>query len=194
LPDCGLARELAGDADPASLGAVCTGTPYAESGSLEACPKSGHFSLPATRRAMRALLARWTREAPVAWNRDAARHGLPVRYRFSFVEEGEVSPGRADITLPLSLTCGRTPYFASLRSGWSTPILAHEVGHFLGLLDEYEALSGISRFYPKKAFAGAEISRMGLSMREDTRFLPIHHYLVLRRYFCAEPRPGAALP
>lgn len=194
LPDCGLARELAGEADLASVGAVCTGTPYADSGSLSACPGSGTFSLPATRRNLRALLARWSREAPVAWNRDAARHGLGVRYRFSFVEASEVSPGRADIALPLSLTCGRTPYFASLRSGWSTPILAHEVGHVLGLLDEYEALSGLSPLYPKKAFAGAEISRMALSMREDTRFLPIHHYLVLRRAFCAEPRPTRPLP
>lgn len=194
LPDCGLARELAGPADLASIGAVCAGTPYADAGSLEACPGSGTFSVPATRAAMRALLARWSREAPVAWNRDAARHGLPVRYRFAFTEAAEVAPRQADLALPLSLTCGRTPYFASLRSGWSTPILAHEVGHVLGLLDEYEALSGLSRLYPKKAFAGAEASRMALSMREDTRFLPIHHYLVLRRYFCPEPRAEGPLP
>jgi hypothetical protein len=74
-----------------------------------------------------------------------------------------------------------------MRTGWSLPVVAHEVGHLLGLLDEYEALSGIVRCYPKTPFRGAEISRMGLSMREDTRLLPIHHYLVLRRFFCAEP-------
>jgi hypothetical protein len=51
--------------------------------------------------------------------------------------------------------------------------------------------SGIVGFYPKTPFAGAEVSRMGLSMRERTRVLPLHHYLVLRRYFCPEPR---ALP
>ena len=42
--------------------------------------------------------------------------------------------------------------------------------------------------YPKTPFPGAEISRMGLSMREDSIVLPLHHYLVLRRYLCAEPR------
>ena len=27
-------------------------------------------------------------------------------------------------------------------------------------------------------------------MREGTRVLPLHHYLIVRRYFCAEPRGG----
>jgi hypothetical protein len=27
-------------------------------------------------------------------------------------------------------------------------------------------------------------------MREETRVLPLHHYLVLRRAFCPEPRCG----
>jgi hypothetical protein len=192
LPDCGLARELAGErGDVAAIGAVCRGTPYAATRSLEVCPPSGVFTLPATRKAMRALLARWSREAPVYWNRDAAAFGLPVHYRFSFVDaEDEAAAARADIRLPLSLTCGRTPYFASFRSGWSLPIVAHEVGHVLGLLDEYETWSGITKLYPKTPFPGAEVSRMGLSMREDTRVLPLHHYLVLRRWFCADP--GAA--
>ena len=61
------------------------------------------------------------------------------------------------------------------------------MGHLLGLLDEYEMLSGIVGFYPKAPFEGAERSRMGLSMREGTELLPMHHYLVLRRYFCPEP-------
>ena len=60
------------------------------------------------------------------------------------------------------------------------------MGHFLGLLDEYETFSGM--FYPKTPFPGAEVSRMGLSMREGARVLPVHHYLVLRRWFCPPPR------
>jgi hypothetical protein len=28
---------------------------------------------------------------------------------------------------------------------------------------------------------------MGESRREGSRVLPLHHYLVLRRYFCPEP-------
>jgi hypothetical protein len=191
LPDCVLGRALAGGGDLAAAGARCEGTPYAASGSLEACPASGTFTVPATRRAMRALLDRWSREAPAYWDRDAAAFGLPVRYRFRFEDAEEVAPGRADLRVPLSLTCGRTPYFASFRSGWSLPIVAHEVGHVLGLLDEYETFSGITRLYPKKPFPGAEVSRMGLSMREETKVLPLHHYLVLRRYFCPEPRGSA---
>ncbi len=188
-PDCDLAREQAGaGGDLAAVGAVCAGTPYSASPSLDACPGSGTFTLPGTRGSMAALLRRWSRDAAAYWNRDAAAFGLPVRYRFTFEPSGAVLPGFADLRVPLARTCGRTPYFSSFRSGWSLPIVAHEVGHVLGLLDEYEAFSGLVPCYPKTPFPGAEVSRMGLSMREGTLALPLHHYLVLRRYFCEEPR------
>ncbi|AKT40022.1 uncharacterized protein CMC5_041750 [Chondromyces crocatus] len=185
LPDCGLQEEPG--AREAML--VCRGTPYARSGSTDACPGSGEFAARATPEVISALLARWSREAERYWNRDAAAFGLPITYDFEFVlaSEARARGLRVDLDVPLSATCGRTPYFSAMRSGWSLPVVAHEVGHVMGLLDEYESLSGIVAFYPKTPFAGAEISRMGLSMREHTRVLPLHHYLVLRRYFCSEP-------
>lgn len=181
LPDCALRAELDGPV-------VCSGIPYAASGSMDACPGSGTFRAPVTRRNVDALLRRWSREAERYWQRDADAFHLPITYDFQIVVAGsEAVSGRAEVRLPLWPTCGRTPYFAALRSGWSLPVLAHEIGHFLGLLDEYEPLSGITRAYPKTPFPGAEVSRMGLSMREGTRVLPLHHYLVLRRYLCPEP-------
>ncbi|WP_437640664.1 hypothetical protein [Sorangium sp. So ce854] len=182
LPDCGLAAALGG-------AIACRGTPYSRAGSTDACPGSGEFSASATPAAIRALLARWSAEVEGYWNRDARAFGLPVRYDFDFVlaDEARGRSLRVDLSVPLSPTCGRTPYFSAMRAGWSLPVLAHEVGHVLGLLDEYEALSGIVGCYPKTPFPGAEISRMGLSMREQTRLLPVHHYLVLRRFFCREP-------
>ena len=113
-----------------------------------------------------------------------------MRYDFTSSPPADEIPGRADLAVPLSRTCGRTPYFSAFRSGWSLPIVAHEVGHVLGLLDEYETFSGLIPAYPKTPFPGAEVSRMGLSMREETLILPLHHYLVLRRAFCPEPRHG----
>ena len=109
-------------------------------------------------RAVAALLRRWSVEAERYWNRDAEAFGVPVRYDFDFVTIAEATSRglRIDIEMPLSPTCGRTPYFSAMRSGWSLPIIAHEVGHVLGLLDEYEAFSGLVGFYPKTPFPGAK--------------------------------------
>jgi len=180
LPDCSLRASLEGPVE-------CTGVPFHQAHGVDACPDSGTFRARATPRNVAALLEQWSSEAERYWNRDASRFGIPVQYDFDFVEAPEGQWVDADATLPLQPTCGRTPYFKSLRAGWSLPVLAHEVGHWLGLLDEYEMFSGIVGFYPKTPFPGAELSRMGLSMKAHTLVLPLHHYLVLRRYFCPEP-------
>jgi hypothetical protein len=187
LPDCGLAGVLTGDV-------VCEGVPYEADPGVEACPGSGRFEAEASRHNLRALVARWSEEAEGYYNRDAARYGLPIHYDFHFSLQGDTARAPVDWRMPLWNSCGRTPYFTALRSGWSIPIVAHEVGHFLGLLDEYEALSGITSLYPKTPFLGSEGSRMGLSMKTDTRIYPLHHYLVLRRYHCEEPRTRNKMP
>jgi hypothetical protein len=178
LPDCTMGAELdeptacAEDAERAS--------------SLEVCPRHPRGFARATDRTVTALLRRYSREVATYWSRDAHAQGLPIDYEFRFERAHDADPTRVDMTLPLATTCGRTPYFSSLRSGWSLPIVAHEMGHVLGLLDEYETFSGM--LYRKTPFPGAEVSRMGLSMREGTKVLPVHHYLVLRRWFCRTPR------
>lgn len=177
LPDCALGEALEGPV-------VCEGVAYEDAPGLEACPESGRFEAPATRRNLELLLARWSTEIEAYYNRDAERYDLPVRYDFSFFLADRPTAAPVDLVLSLRPTCGRTPYFVAMRSGWSISVLAHEVGHYLGLLDEYEALSGITSLYPKTPFAGSEKSRMGVSMKRDTRLLPIHHYLVLRPIHC----------
>lgn len=181
LPDCAL-RQTLGDA------VSCSGLPYEQDPGVDACPGSGTFRTSASREHQIELLRRWSRDVDAYYNRDAERYNLPVRYDFEFRLTDEAPAGETDLRIALSSTCGRTPYFVALRSGWSIPILAHEMGHFLGLLDEYEALSGISSLYPKTPFSGSENSRMGLSMKTDTRLYPFHHYLVLRRWHCDPER------
>ena len=166
---------------------VCEGTAYQDDPGVDACPESGRFQAPASRAHLRALLTRWSTEAEGYYNRDARHFGLPVRYDFELSLADEPANAPIDVRMPLWLSCGRTPYFSAFRSGWSIPVVAHELGHFLGLLDEYEALSGIFPFYPKTPFEGSEGSRMGLSMKSHTRVMPMHHYLVLRRFHCDEP-------
>jgi hypothetical protein len=182
LPDCALRGRLIGEL-------VCEGVPYERAPGVEACPESGRFEASAGWHNMRALMARWSREAERYYNRDARYFGLPVRYDFQFflADDSAAVAEPVDLRAPLWMSCGRTPYFIAFRTGWSIPIVAHEVGHYLGLLDEYEPLSGVFSFYPKTPLSGSEDSRMGLSMKTHTRLLPIHHYLVLRRYHCPEP-------
>lgn len=182
LPDCELRDELEGPVH-------CEGIPYPDAPGTEACPESGRFEARASRHNLRALLAHWSTVAEHYYNRDAEYFALPVQYDFEYflADDAARAAEPVDLRMPLWLSCGRTPYFLAMRTGWSAPIVAHETGHFMGLLDEYEMLSGMSSLYPKTPFAGAEQSRMGLSMKRDTRVLPLHHYLVLRRYHCAEP-------
>ncbi|MEM1029465.1 MAG: hypothetical protein AAF928_21405 [Myxococcota bacterium] len=186
LPDCALEDQLEGKV-------VCEGTPYMEAEGREACPDSGRFEAPASPENVKRLLAYWSREVASYFNRDAAHYGLPVRYAFTFFAPrlgppDGVAPPPVDTRMPLANGCARRPYFEALRVGWSTAVLAHEVAHFLGLLDEYETLSGI--FYEKTPFVGSEDSRMGLSMKPETRLLPFHHYLILRWTHCSPPRRG----
>ncbi|HEU5074202.1 MAG TPA: hypothetical protein VFU02_08515 [Polyangiaceae bacterium] len=181
LPDCSLEALLEGPVQ-------CSGRPYSQSPTRDICPEGGSFSAPVTRKNVRVLLAHWSTAVEGYYNRDAKAQRLPVSYDFTFtVPEARAVPASSALVVPLATSCARTPYFQAVRSGWSVPILVHEMGHLLGLLDEYAALSGIVDFYPKAPFVGAERSRMGLSMRDSTVLLPLHHYLVLRRFFCPEP-------
>ena len=77
LPDCGLGTDLDGPV-------VCEGTPYERAEGVEACPDSGRFRVPATRRNIRALLERWSTAVEAYYNRDAKRYGVPVSYDFHF--------------------------------------------------------------------------------------------------------------
>jgi hypothetical protein len=181
MPDCNLRPWLEGNV-------VCEGHPFVQSKTREACPDTGKFEAPATLHNVAALLSRWSVEAEEDYNRDAASFHIPVTYDFQFDFPQNTSEQAVDMQLPLSTNCARLPYFTGLHSAWSPPILAHEVGHVLGLLDEYQPLSGLVPFYPKTPYLGCETSRMGLSMKTDTRFYPIHHYLILRRFLCSEPQ------
>jgi hypothetical protein len=180
MSDCALRSELDGEVH-------CEGTPFEQAEGLEACPDSGRFEAPVSRHNLRKLLQHWSREVEGHYNRDARRYQLPVRYDFEFFLADDAAGAPVDLRLPLALSCGRTPYFMSMRTGWSVSIVAHELGHYLGLLDEYESLSGMSDAYPKTPFVGSEDNRMGVSMKQHTRFLPHHHYMVMRRYHCDEP-------
>jgi hypothetical protein len=180
LADCETARLLDG-------ASACKPSLAPSFASDDFCPEAPIATAPATRANVERLLAHWSTGVERYYNRDAARFGLPIEYDFEFILESDPpSQKRSDGSFALRAGCGRRPYIMGLDSGWSLPILAHEVGHMLGLLDEFENVGEMIGLGYKTP-SGLETSRMGESRRDDTMILPLHHYLVLRRYFCPEP-------
>lgn len=122
-------------------------------------------------------LAASVRGAQAYWN-SARPAGSPFVFEFIFGPDSR----RADFTVLLHRERVRGPYFHNWSVQWSANTVAHEVGHMLGLNDEYETLTGdISRCDPASLLCD---SRYGALQ-------PQHYYFVLRRYLCPVPPPSA---
>lgn len=67
----------------------------------------------------------------------------------------------------------RGPYYLNWNPLWSMRVMAHEIGHFFGLDDEYTN------------FFGPECDKFSLMCHSDLGLpQPYHYYLILRRAFC----------
>jgi hypothetical protein len=127
----------------------------------------------------------WTEHSP----------GEKVRFRFRAVT--------TDASLPhfdVELVPGepRVPYDVAWGREWSWHLLAHEIGHMMGLDDEYgqlrktlgHALGEEPRWKEDPALKTAWFqcnieSLMCDSKGEQSQPLAYHYYAILRRRFCA---------
>lgn len=113
----------------------------------------------------------------------------------------ENSPARLRMSFRfLAVSAEQTPHFTlNLYGGWSRYIymtafaddytwhaIAHEIGHMLGLDDEYNQIrnSMSSGVVDPRVSQCDETSLMCTDHGETSRPLPYHYYLILRRMFC----------
>jgi hypothetical protein len=123
---------------------------------------------------------------------DGAPEGA-IRFVFRAVARSE----DPHYEVELKPKCPRFPYNLALGLGCSSHLLAHEIGHMMGLDDEYNQLqktlghlSGHDRAWPgdqrqKLDWLHCDLgSLMCDSAGWQSKPRAYHYYLVLRRYFC----------
>ncbi|GEM_PF-1613201 len=105
----------------------------------------------------------------------------PLNMTFNFNVVDNVND--AHFVIPLTDKSVRSPYDALWSTAWDEQIVAHELGHMMGLNDEYdqfETTLGLST-----SFLASKCSAASL-MCESSPGGPLlyHYYLILRRMIC----------
>lgn len=149
-----------------------------------------------------ASMSRKLTDAAEIWTRSSVVFGeRKNRMRFRFV----AVPETEDSHFVIHLVPGepRTPFDETWGEGWSAHLMAHEIGHMMGLDDEYEQFRktlghALGREAAWRADPTIRLSwlRCDLgslmcdSKGESAVPLPHHYYLIARRRFCRSQSPG----
>ncbi len=105
------------------------------------------------------------KQAEKEWN--DYRIGMDFSYRFQFDIETNVKNAHYSVNI---LNSTRGPYDTNWGRDWDGPTVAHEVGHMMGLGDEYETLSSTMDCVPESKMCD-----------QDGYLMKHHYYFILRR-------------
>jgi M6 family metalloprotease-like protein len=106
------------------------------------------------------------REASLIWNQSAVVFDFPYSFLFEVVRDRS----QAHFSVQVKDET-RGPYDANWARDWNGKVIAHEVGHMLGLGDEYQTVSGQSDCYEPSLMCGVWSGSP----------MPHHYYFILRR-------------
>lgn len=112
------------------------------------------------------MFSKKIKEAQTLWNN--SRPTLDFPYEFLF--ELETDPKNAHYSLNIKDST-RGPYSVNWSRSWDSESIAHEIGHMMGLADEYETLTGKSYCLKASLMCGSRNSKL----------MPHHYYFILRR-------------
>jgi hypothetical protein len=135
----------------------------------------------------------WTQNAPAA-----EFDGPPITFVFALTSASE----QAHFSVKLAADCPRAPYLVAHGLECSPHFLAHELGHMLGLDDEYHQIRKTTGHVLGSEWWWARNARLRTStFRCDTSSLmcsskfdasiprSYDYYLILRRRLCDPPKP-----
>jgi hypothetical protein len=105
------------------------------------------------------------KQAEQQWN--AYRIGMDFSYRFQFDIESDVKKAHYSVNV---LDSTRGPYDVNWSRQWDGPSVAHEIGHMMGLGDEYQTLTSKTDCLPES-----------LMCDSDGDIMKHHYYFILRR-------------
>jgi hypothetical protein len=117
-------------------------------------------------------------EASNIWNdQNPLKHKL--KFKFQLVD----LPENADFQIDLTHAASRGPYCKQWSTTWNSNDIAHEIGHMLGLDDEYNQVVGSA--LPMYHFTYNESYCNPDSIMCDQGIpKPYHYYMIFRRLLC----------
>ncbi len=105
-------------------------------------------------------------QAQDIWNASRVKTDFEYAFKFDLVTEESMAHFSVNV-----LDSTRGPYDTNWGRDWTGAVIAHEVGHMLGLGDEYQTISGKFDCYMPSLMCSAWKGSL----------MPHHYYFILRR-------------